>query len=69
MKKSIFLGAAFIFVALIGLSSANSIGTGTKTTLVGEKSNAISSESRNSTSSNASTQSSASTFEAFIPRR
>ena len=69
MKKSIFLGVAFAFVTLIGLSSANSIGTGTKTTLVGEKSNAISNESRNSTTSVASTQSSASTFEAFIPRR
>ena len=69
MKKSIFLGVAFAFVTLIGLSSANSIGTGTKTTLVGEKSNAISSESRNSTSSNATTQSSASTFQPFIPRR
>ncbi|MGQ8870375.1 hypothetical protein [Myroides sp. TSA_177.3] len=69
MKKSIFLGVAFAFVTLIGLSSANSIGTGTKTTLIGEKSNAISNESRNSTNSIASTQSSASTFEAFIPRR
>ena len=69
MKKSIFLGVAFAFVTLIGLSSANSIGTGTKTTLVGEKSNVITSESRNSTNSSASTQSSASTLEAFIPRR
>ncbi|EHQ43724.1 hypothetical protein [Myroides odoratus] len=69
MKKSIFLGAAFIFVALIGLSSANSIGTGTKTTLTGEKSNAITSESRNTTNSNATTHSSASTLNPFIPRR
>ncbi|MCS4240140.1 hypothetical protein [Myroides odoratus] len=71
MKKSIFLGVAFTFVTLIGLSSANSIGTGTKATLVGEKSNAITSESRNanSSTSNASTNNSASTFDAFIPRR
>ncbi|MGQ8870376.1 hypothetical protein [Myroides sp. TSA_177.3] len=69
MKKSIFLGVAFAFVTLIGLSSANSIGTGTKTTLVGEKSNVITSESRNSTNSSATTHSNVTTFDAFIPRR
>ncbi len=64
MRKSIFLGVAFAFVALIGFSSANSIGTSAKSDLAGEKSNSILSESRNTAAT-----ANATTLEVFRPRR
>ena len=65
MRKSVFLGVAFVFVALIGFSSANSIGTSAKSDLAGEKSNSMLSESRNVTAASAT----ASTLDPFRPKR